>query len=100
MSTDAHAAADHGHMDIHEQKETFGHFVTFALCGTLHLVMAIALLTVAFAIGAGWFAGVAAFFAIGAAAGLAMRLGGAWWAAIVAQTVLLAIGGAIVSLVA
>ncbi|HVY03844.1 MAG TPA: aa3-type cytochrome c oxidase subunit IV [Caulobacterales bacterium] len=99
MSTDAHAVADRGHMDIHEQKGTFGHFVTFALWGTLHMIMAIALLTVAFAVNAGWFAGVAVFFVIGAVAGLAMRLGGAWWAALVVQTVLLAIGGVVISLV-
>ena len=99
MSTDAHAAADHGHMDVHEQKDTFGHFVTFALWCTLHIVMAVALLTVAFAVGAGWLAGVAAFFVIGAGAGAALRLNGAWWAAIIVQTILLAIGGVIVSLV-
>lgn len=100
MSADAHAAADHGHMDIHEQKDTFSHFLTAALWGTLHLVMAVALLTVAFALGFGWFAGLAAFFVIGAGAGLGMRMGAAWWAALIVQTVLLGIGGLIITLVA
>ena len=99
MSADAHAAAGHGHMDVHEQKGTFDHFVMFALWGTLLVVMTVALLTVAFAMGAGWFAGLAAFFVIGAGAGLGVRMGAAWWATLIVTTVLLGIGGAIVSLV-
>jgi hypothetical protein len=99
MSEGAHAAADHGHMDIHDQKDTFHHFVLFALWGTLLVIMTVALLTVGLAMGLGWFAGLAVYFVIGAGAGLGIRMGAAWWATLLASTVLLGLGGLVVALV-
>lgn len=86
----------HGNMDIQDQRETFHGFLmaTVWCCGLL--AQAVALLTVALAIGAGWFAGLAAFVAIGVAIGLVFRLSGVYWAMQVALWVLLGIGGMIV----
>ena len=99
MSDGAQAAAGHGGMDVHDQKDTFHHFLLFALWGTLLVVMTVALLTVGFAMGFGWFAGLAAYFAIGAGAGLGVRMGAAWWATLIASTALLGLGGLVVALV-
>jgi hypothetical protein len=86
----------HGHMDIQDQKETFHGFLmaTVWTCG--HIAQLVALLTLAFAIGAGWWAGLAAFVVIGIAIGLVFKLSGVYWAAQVAQWVLLGIGGMVV----
>jgi hypothetical protein len=83
----------HGHMDIQDQKETFHGFLmaTVWTCG--HIAQLVALLTLAFAIGAGWWAGLAAFVVIGIAIGLVFKLSGVYWAAQVAQWVRLGIGG-------
>jgi hypothetical protein len=86
----------HGNMDIQDQKSTFHGFLmaTVWTCG--HIAQAVALLTLAFAIGAGWWAGYAAFVVIGIAVGLIFRLSGVYWAIQVALWILLLIGGLIV----
>ncbi len=102
LSENAHAVAghhDHGEMDIHEQKGTFHHFLLFALWGTVLLIQSVGLLTFAFAVGLGWWAGLAVYVAVGVGAGLFAKMGGAWWATLIASTVLLGIGGLIISLV-
>ena len=63
-------------------------------CGLI--AQAVALLTLAFAIGAGWWSGFAAFVVIGAALGFAFRMSGVYWAVQVALWVLMALGGLIV----
>lgn len=85
-----------GEMEITDQKATFDGFITASIWGCGHIAQAVALLTLAFAIGAGWWAGVAAYVVIGVALGLAFKMGGAWWAAQIAQWVLLALGGILV----
>jgi hypothetical protein len=86
----------HGNMDIQDQKSTFHGFLmaTVWTCG--HIAQAVALLTLAFAIGAGWWAGYAVFVVIGIAVGLIFRLSGVYWAIQVALWILLLIGGLIV----
>ena len=54
------------------------------------------LLTLAFAIGAGWWAGFVAFVAIGVVIGMVFRLSGVYWAVQIALWVLLVLGGLIV----
>jgi hypothetical protein len=54
------------------------------------------LLTLAFAIGAGWWAGFVALVIIGVAIGLVFRLSGVYWAVQIALWVLLVLGGLIV----
>lgn len=86
----------HGNMDIQDQKETFHGFLMASVwtCGLI--VQLVGLLTLAFAIGAGWWAGLAVFVLIGVALGASFKLSGVYWAVQVALWVLLALGGLIV----
>jgi hypothetical protein len=85
-----------GGMDIQDQRETFHGFLmaTVWCCGLL--AQSVALFTLAFAIGAGWWPGLAAVVVIGLAVGFAFRLSGVYWAAQVALWMLLGLGGLIV----
>jgi hypothetical protein len=86
----------HGNMDISDQKATFHGFLMASVWGGGLTVQLVALLTLAFAIGAGWWAGFVAFVLIGGALGLAFRLSGVYWAVQVAFWVLMALGGLII----
>ena len=97
---DAHGDYARGHMDIQEQKGTFDGFIEATVWGCAHIAQYVALFTLAFAIGAGWWAGMAAFLVIGIGAGVLFKQGGGWWAFLIAQVVLLGIGGLIVPLIA
>jgi hypothetical protein len=85
-----------GNVDIQDQKETFHGFLMATVWTCAMLAQTVALLTLSFAIGAGWWGGLAAFVVIGVAIGLAFRLSGVFWAVQVALWVLLALGGLIV----
>jgi hypothetical protein len=89
---------DRGHMEITDQKETFHGFLVATVWGCALVAMSVALFTLAFAMNLGWFAGLGAYLAIGVATGVLFKQGGAWWAMLIASTVLLGIGGAVVSL--
>ncbi len=97
MAEAAHTGSD-GRMDLSEHRATFSMFLKVSEWGTILIVAGVALLTVCFAMGLGWFAGLLAFAAITVAAGLIMRMSAAWWATIAATVVLLGIGGAVVGL--
>jgi hypothetical protein len=86
----------HGHMDIQDQKETFHGFLmaTVWTCGLI--AQSVMLLTLAFAIGLGWWPGFAAFVVIGIALGGIFKLSGVYWATQVALWALLGLGGLIV----
>jgi hypothetical protein len=84
-------------MDVSEQKATYEGFLVVTLWGTALVIMGVALTVVAFAMQAGWFAGLAAFVAIGVATGLLAKPGAAWWATLIVLTVLLGLGGLIVT---
>src|SRR5262249_11789783 len=92
----AAAQGQQGGMDIHDQKETFSGFLTATVWVSTHVAQAVALLTLAFAIGAGWWVGVIAAVGIGVGGGLFVRMSGAWWAVQIAQAVLLVIGGVVI----
>ena len=96
----AQAGASQDNSDLPAHQETFHGFLisTVWVCG--HIAQAIMLLTLAFAIGAGWFAGLLAYVAIGVGIGLAFRMSGAYWAAQIVQWVLLGIGGVVVPAIA
>jgi hypothetical protein len=85
-------------MDIQDQKATFHGFLmaTVWTCGLI--AQAVGLLTLAFAIGAGWWPGFVVFVLIGVGAGLVFRLSGVYWAVQIALWVLLGIGGLVVPL--
>lgn len=85
-----------GQMEIQDQRETFHGFLTASLWSGGHIVQLVALLTLAFAIGAGWWAGLAAYVAIGVVIGFVFRMSGVYWAAQIVQWVLLGLGGMIV----
>lgn len=86
----------HGNMDIQDQKSTFHGFMMATVWTCTLIAQMVGLLTLAFAIGAGWWAGFVVFVLIGVAAGLSFRLSGVFWAVQVALWVLLALGGLII----
>lgn len=86
----------HENMNIQDQRDTFHGFLVTSLWASALIVQGLALATLAFAIGAGWWSGLLAFVVIGIAVGLLFRMTGAFWAVQIALWVLLAIGGAIV----
>jgi type IV secretory pathway VirB6-like protein len=86
----------HGNMEISDQKATFHGFLMATVWGCGLVAQLVALLTLAFAIGAGWWPGFVALVLIGVALGLTFRLSGVYWAAQVALWVLLALGGLII----
>lgn len=92
----AQSGSAHGGMDIREQKETFHGFLMATVWACTLLAQAVGLLTLAFAIGAGWWSGLAALAAIGVAVGLIFRMSGVYWAVQIALWVLLGLGGLIV----
>lgn len=97
MGNVAHSDHD-GDMDIADQKNTFSGFLAATIWGSALIAMSVAGLVVAFALGAGWFAGVAVYAAIGVLAGGALRPPGPWWAALTVAVLLFLIGGGIVAL--
>ncbi|QGZ94074.1 aa3-type cytochrome c oxidase subunit IV [Terricaulis silvestris] len=86
----------HGQMEIQDQKETFHGFLMASVwtCGLI--AQSVMLLTLAFAIGLGWWPGFVAFALIGVVIGSVFKLSGVYWATQVALWVLLGIGGLIV----
>ena len=92
----AQSGGAHGNMDIQDQKETFHGFLMATVWSCGLIAQAIMLMTVAFAIGAGWWSGFVALVAIGVVIGWAFRLSGVYWAVQVALWVLLVLGGLIV----
>jgi type IV secretory pathway VirB6-like protein len=91
------AGGDQRHgMDITDQRQTFSGFLTATVWSCGLIAQSVMLLTLAFAIGAGWWPGVLAFIAIGFVLGLVFRMGGAYWATQIALYVLLILGGIII----
>ena len=96
----AQTGAHHGDMDIRDQKDTFHGFLVASLWMCIHLAQMIAFLTLAFAIGAGFWAGFAAYLVIGIAAGVLFRMSGVFWAVQIVTYILLGLGGIIVPAIA
>jgi len=99
MGDVAHHEASHGQMDIAQHRATFSGFIKATEWGSALIIASVALLTVALAMGLGWFAGLLAFAAVGIVAGVLLRLGAAWWALVAVSLVVLGIGGGVVALV-
>jgi hypothetical protein len=98
---EAHGAhADgHGAMDIKDQTETFHGFLAATVWGCGLIGMTVALLTVAFAMNLGWWAGMAAYVAIGVGTGVMFRLSSVWWAILAVSVVLMGLGGVVTPLI-
>lgn len=92
----AQGGAHGGGMDIKDQKETFGGFISAGVwtCGLI--AQAVMLLTLGFAIGMGWWPGFFAFVAIGAVVGMLFKMPSIYWAVQVALWVILGVGGMLV----
>jgi hypothetical protein len=84
-----------GAMDITDHKATFSGFLKVAEWGTILTIASVGLLTFAFAMGLGWWTGLIVYAVVCAGAGLALKMGPAWWATTAITVVLLIIGGAI-----
>jgi Bacterial aa3 type cytochrome c oxidase subunit IV len=89
------AQGQHGTMDIQDQRSTFHGFLAASLWGGVLIAQGLALCTLAFAIGSGWWSGMLALVVMGVAVGFLFRMSGAYWAVQVALWVLLSLGGAI-----
>ncbi|MGE0046588.1 MAG: aa3-type cytochrome c oxidase subunit IV [Hyphomonadaceae bacterium] len=100
MAQGAHEEYVHGEMDIADQRDTFSGFLSATVWGCTLVAQSVALLTLAFALGLGWWAGLGAFIAIAIAAGIIFKMGGFYWALQIAMIVLMAIGGAIIPAIA
>jgi Bacterial aa3 type cytochrome c oxidase subunit IV len=85
-----------GEMDIHDQRDTFHGFLIASIWGCGLIAQTVALITLAFAIGAGWWPGLFASVAIGVAVGLFFRMSGVYWAVQIALLVILGVGGLVV----
>jgi hypothetical protein len=85
-----------GGMDIQDQRGTFHGFLMATVWTCALIAQGVALATLAFAIGNGWWAGVGALVAIGVAVGFLFRMSGAYWAVQIALWVMLGLGGMIV----
>ena len=96
MAGAAHDDHHRGEMNIAEQRSMFDGFMHVTVWSCALVAMYVAMFTLAFAIGAGWLAGLAALTAIGVAAGVVFKMNSTWWALLVIQVVLLGLGGAIV----
>ena len=86
----------HGEMDIQDQKETFHGFLMASVWTSGLIAQSVMLLTLAFAIGVGWWPGFVAFVLMGVVVGSVFKLSGVYWATQVALWVLLGLGGLIV----
>lgn len=87
-------------MDIQDQRSTFHGFLSATVWTCTLIAQAVALLTLSFAIGQGWWSGLGVFVVIGVVIGLLFRMSGAYWAAQIAMWVLLGLGGMIVPAIA
>jgi Bacterial aa3 type cytochrome c oxidase subunit IV len=90
----------HGTMDVQDQSATYQGFMTWATWGGILVALTVLLLTLVFAAGAPWLASLFGVAALGIIAGLAMNLGGAFFATVVALSVIGLISGGIATLVA
>lgn len=92
----AQSGQSHRHMDIQDQRDTYSGFLSASLWSGGLIIQGVALATLAFAIGSGWWPGLAAFVVIGTAIGLLFRMSGVYWAVQIVLWVLLGIGGVVV----
>jgi hypothetical protein len=83
-------------MDLAAHEGMFKGFLKTVEWSSVLLVMLLALIVPAFAIGMGWWSGVIGWVVVGAVAGRVMNMGGAWWATLAGSSVLLIVGGAVV----
>jgi Bacterial aa3 type cytochrome c oxidase subunit IV len=89
----------HGTMEIADQSGTYKGFLVWATWGALLTSLAVLFLSLVFAGGQPWLGSLFGVAALGIVAGLAMKLGGAWFATVVGLTVVSLISGGIATVV-
>lgn len=94
------ASADftRGQMDIREQQRTWSGFLRGSLWGSLILMLVLAYLTFTLAIGLNWFISLVIVAGLGLVAGVALGMGGAWIATVVALSALAVFVQAVIAL--
>lgn len=85
-----------GHMEIQDQRDTFHGFLISSVWGSGLVAQLVALLTLAFAIGLGWWPGLFALVAIGVVVGLFFRMSSVYWAVQIGLWVVMGVGGFLV----
>lgn len=93
-----HSGGHHtrGAMDIADHRATFSHFAKISEWGALLIVMTVAFLAFAFAMGLGWWTGLIVFAVIGAIGGAVLKFGTTWWITLGGSVIALGAGGAVV----
>ncbi|MCU0883037.1 MAG: aa3-type cytochrome c oxidase subunit IV [Hyphomonadaceae bacterium] len=89
----------HGSMEISDQTGTYKGFLVWATWGSLICALAVLFLSLVFAAGQPWLGSLFGVAALGVVAGMAMKLGGGWFATVVGLTVVSLISGGIATVV-
>jgi hypothetical protein len=89
----------HGTMEIADQAGTYKGFLVWATWGSLLCALGVLFLSLVFAAGQPWLGSLFGVAALGVIAGMAMKLGGAWFATVIGLTVLSLISGGIATVV-
>jgi hypothetical protein len=89
-----------GSMEIAEQKATYSGFMVATQWGAALTALIVLFLSLVFAANLPWVACLFGVAALGIVAGLVMRMGGAWYGAVVALTIVGLLSGGIAALVA
>lgn len=90
----------HGEMEIGDQKATYDGFMRATVWCSALVVLSVLFLTLVFAAGQPWLGSLFGVAFLGVVAGMAFRLGGMWYATVVALTVISLIAGGIATAVA
>lgn len=89
-----------GEMDVTEQSRTFSGFMVVTVWSSALTVLSVLALTLIFAVNTPWIVALGVTAALGVLAGYYLKLGGGWYATVFGLTVLSAIIGGVVSLLA
>lgn len=100
MASHGETEYTHGTMDIQDQDATYKGFMAWAVWGSALVALTVFYLTLVFAAGAPWLASLFGVAALGIVTGLALNLGGAFFATVVALSVIGLISGGIATVVA
>lgn len=89
-----------GSMEIGDQNGTYKGFLVWATWGSLLCSLAVLYLSLVFAAGQPWLGSLFGVAGLGVIAGMAMKLGGGWFATVIGLTVVSLISGGIATVVA
>ncbi|MFS2316890.1 aa3-type cytochrome c oxidase subunit IV [Maricaulis sp. D1M11] len=87
-----------GEMDITDQKDTFDGFMAVTVWSSLLTIVSVLYLTLVFAVGMGWMAGLLVCTVVGIVGGLALNMRAAWYFTVGALFVMTLVFGGVVTL--